>query len=91
MIEYYVSSDGNHRTLWVKLVGALELEYTPISYNLIKNENYKRVQSNLSDYMKFVRVVTCNKKGGILRIRLASFLKARDQAPGPTRCNILNG
>lgn len=62
MTEYHVSSDGSHRTLWATLVGAdyIRARVYSTSYNSINNENYKRVQSNLSDYMKFLRVVTFN-------------------------------
>lgn len=56
---------------WVQTI--LELEYTTISYYLIKHDNYKRVQFNLSDYTKFVRVCNLQQKRGILRLRLASF------------------
>jgi hypothetical protein len=43
--------------------------------------------------MKFVRVITCNKKGGILRIRLASFPKARTrrQAQPDVTSTIIRG
>ncbi len=51
LIEYHVSSDGSHRTLWATLVGAdyIRARVYSTSYNLFKNENYKRVQSNLCD------------------------------------------
>jgi hypothetical protein len=55
MIEYHVFSDGNHRTLRAILVGADYNRARVYTYKLqsIKNDNYKRVQSNLSDNTKF--------------------------------------
>lgn len=48
LIEYHVFSVGNHRTLRAILVGADYNRARVYTYKLqsIKNDNYKRVQSN---------------------------------------------
>ncbi|QIZ08453.1 hypothetical protein HFZ78_18495 [Priestia megaterium] len=65
--EYYVSSDGNHRTLWAKLVDAdnIKARVYNYKYNPIKHESYKRIQGILSDYTKLVHVANFEMKEGI--------------------------
>ncbi len=48
LIEYHIFSVGNHRTLQAILVGADYNRARVYIYKLqsIKNDNYKRVQSN---------------------------------------------
>ncbi|MFJ5762748.1 hypothetical protein ACIQAA_27190 [Neobacillus sp. NPDC093182] len=63
--EYYVSSDGNHRTLWAKLVAAdyIRARVYDYKYNPIKHGSYKRVQGILSDYTKLVEVANLQLEG----------------------------
>ena len=58
--EYHVAHDGNHRTLWAKLVDAeyIRARVYKYKYNPTKHDNYKRIQCILGDYKKFLHV--CN-------------------------------
>ncbi|MED4634708.1 hypothetical protein P9443_17685 [Peribacillus frigoritolerans] len=58
--EYYVAHDGNHRTLWAKLVDAnyIRARVYKYKYSPTKHGNYKRIQCILGDYKKFLHV--CN-------------------------------
>lgn len=87
MIEYHVSSDGNHRTLRAKLVAADYIRARVYTFKLqsYQDENYKRVQSNLSDYTKFVRVYNLQQKRGNLEDKAGQFSKGTGPSARPNQ------